>query len=550
MAQFWAPEPKANVINPGPTGSPRSPAYRAAGHMSQELAGYWPRNTSADSGVLPEQRLSLDRARDLVRNDPHASAAISRLLDMLVGAGWQLVATPDARALGITADAAREAGRAIRSEWRLYTRDPRKFCDRRRQSAFSGLARTAGRTFVNAQEACAVIGYDRARRARGARYATCIELVDPDRLCNPYNAPPTPRQRGGIDFDADGAAVAYNIRKAHLADWWNSPEAMTWVKIPRETAWGRPIFVHAFEPEREGQSRAITVFAPLIGLLRMLGKHGDTELANAVANSLFTASVVTDLPTDEVADRLAAPRTAGMGELRASYIDHLANYFAENPMSLGGVRIPVLPPGSEIRMNNAPRQTANFATFQTAFLRSIAAHLGISYEQLAQDWSQTNYSSARAALNEVWRMIKRMQAVFAEQFMQPVYVAWLEECFDRGFVPGFTREDFLRFPEAWAACRWIGPGRGYIDPTKEAQASALRMESLTSTLENELADQGLELDETLDQIALENEELERRGLSRMSIAEAAATSKLAPDTPEVEEASGKSQNDSRKAAAA
>jgi capsid protein len=110
------------------------------------------------------------------------------------------------------------------------------------------------------------------------------------------------------------------------------------------------------------------------------------------------------------------------------------NYYKENPPTLNGVRIPVLGLNDEIIINSSPRQTTAFPAFQAAFLQSIAAGLGISYEQLAMDWSKVNYSSARAALNEVWRHIQLMFAVFSEQIVAPIYYAVMEEAFDRGYI--------------------------------------------------------------------------------------------------------------------
>jgi len=46
---------------------------------------------------------------------------------------------------------------------------------------------------------------------------------------------------------------------------------------------------------------------------------------------------------------------------------------------------------------------------------------------------------------------------------------------------------FHALPGAIMRARWIGPARGYVDPVKEAEAAALRMESMTSTLEDECA---------------------------------------------------------------
>ena len=524
-----APQPVGVRSAPG---AGAAPSYRAGSGLSQELAGFFPGNSSGDSAVLPSQRLSLDRTRSLVRDDPHASAAVTRLVDMLVGQGWLLIATPDARALGIEPAAAREIGRTIRSEWRLYSRDPRKFNDSRRRLSVNGQFRLAARTMATAGEVTACLGW----KKRGGRYSTTLALIDPDRICNPNNAPDTQNLRGGVEFDADGVAIAYHVRDGHPADWWNSENAWRWTRIARETSWGRPVFVHAFEGDREDQTRAITPFAALISRLRMISRFSDTELASATANALFAAFITTDLPASDIAERLAQGRPVAAGGVMG--LEQTIEYFEKNPTYLGGVRVPVLPPGSDFKMNNAPRQTTSFPAFQTAFLQSIASSVGIAYEQLSMDFSNTNYSSVRAALNEVWRVMKRLQAVFAEQFVQPFYMAFLEEAFDKGLVVAPKgAPDFWAMPEAWSAARWIGPGRGYVDAVKEAEAAALRIEGLTSNLQLENAEQGLDLEENLDQIQLENEELAARGLSRMSLAKAAATNKIAPDSDEVESAS-------------
>lgn len=489
-----------------------SPAYTAASGLTQELAAYWPRMTSADSAALPEMRVSLDRARDLVRNDPHAAAGVMRLADMLVGSGWTCVATPDARALGIDPKAARELGRALRSEWKLFSRDPRKFSDARRRLSLNGQFRLAARTLSTAGEACAVLKYDRKRVEKlGARYATCLAQVDPDRLCNPNNKADCGNLRAGVEFDADGVPIAYHIRNSHPADWQDAFSAQTWTRVERETRWGRPVFIHAFEPEREDQTRAVTPFAALVSRLRMIGKFADTEIASATANALFAAFVKSDLPSDEVAQRLAA----GPSSVRGSYVDSLVDYFEANPVTLGGVRVPVLPPNTSVELNGTPRQTASFAAFQTAFLQAVASALGLSYEQLSMDWSRTNYSSARAALNEVWRTIKRLQAVFAEQYVAPIFFAFVEEAFDKGYVQTPAgAPDFWDMPEAYVQARWIGPGRGFIDPTKEAEAADIRMANLTSNLEIECAEAGLDWEENVEQIAFQADVLTENNIDR------------------------------------
>jgi len=518
------------VANVGP-GFGINPAYRAAGYDSQETAAWYVSTASADAEVLGAKDLSLARIRDVLRNDPSARAGLDRLVDSIVGAGLHLSEKPDGVALGITnRKELRTLARQMQAEWRLFADDPRKTCDAQRKLTMNGLFRLFCRTMLTAGEMTAVMSWRDPSKGMAQRYSTCVLAIDPDRLCNPDGQPVTSTLRGGIEMDGLGEPIAYHVRNAHVGDYWASDQSSTWTRVARVTSWGRPIFIHGFEPEREGQTRGISPFVSLISRLRMIGKHADHELAAAAANALNVAFVETQLPPEEVAQRLS-PREPTY----AGYSNSVVKHFTENPAKVGGVRIPVFPPGSTMKMNSTPRQTSSFSSFQTAFLRSIAAAMGLSYEQLSMDWSQTNYSSARAALNEVWRTIKRLSAVFVEQVVTPIYYAVMEEAFAKGYIrlPASARPlgmqgldleaandnlaVFHAMPGAILRARWIGPGRGFIDPVKEAEAAALRMQSLTSTLENECADQGYDYEDILDQIAIENEELADRKIVRQVI---------------------------------
>ena len=95
------------------------------------------------------------------------------------------------------------------------------------------------------------------------------------------------RLRGGVEFDAFGVAVAYHIRNAHPADWYAGAESSVWeagsARNPVGPARGS---CTCFEPEREGQTRAITPFHSIVQRLKMIGQHGDLELANATGERL------------------------------------------------------------------------------------------------------------------------------------------------------------------------------------------------------------------------------------------------------------------------
>lgn len=505
-------------------------AYRGATLQRQELYAWRPPFTSGESSTLYDRFLAGVRADDLARNDPHANAGITRLVDMLVGPGLRVAPRPMARALGLdtskAADRAiiKDLAQALKSEWHLFAHDPRHFNDAQRRFGLNTQLRLMSRTWQRRGEATAFLKW---RPDDNARYATCIRVVDPDRLCNPYGQPDGPRLRGGVEYTADGEPVAYWLRNAHPADWFKYAEILKWTKIARQTVDGRPIFIHGMEPDREDQSRAMTPFASLMSRLHMIGKFADTELANATINALFAAFVKSDMP---IADAAASFSPAGM-----TWADKREAFYQRNPAFLNGVRIPFLPPGDEIKINSSPRQTTAFPHFQTAFLQSIAASLGISYEQLSMDWSKVNYSSARAALNEVWRHIQSKFAVFVEQIVSPIYYAVMEEAFDRGYVkvpPGCP--DFWEMPAAYLSARWIGPGRGYVDPVKEVQGATMRMSSLVSTLEDECAESGKDWEDVLDQAAAEEDEIKARGFVRVI----SSTGRMAVDPTDDPDAAG------------
>ncbi len=64
----------------------------------------------------------------------------------------------------------------------------------------------------------------------------------------------------------------------------------------------------------------------------------------------------------------------------------------------------------------------------------------------------------------------------------------------------------------YAKAKWLGPGRGWIDPFKEAQASQIRIDNGFSTMEIECAEQGLDWQEVVEQRAVEIGRLKELGI--------------------------------------
>ncbi len=72
--------------------------------------------------------------------------------------------------------------------------------------------------------------------------------------------------------------------------------------------------------------------------------------------------------------------------------------------------------------------------------------------------------------------------------------------------------DFMECRAAYTRCRWMGPGRGWVDPVAEKQGAVLGMQAGLSTLEAECAEQGADWEENLEQRAYEIAKFEELGL--------------------------------------
>ncbi|EKS67890.1 MULTISPECIES: phage portal protein [Caballeronia] len=478
--------------------------YDAADVTDPHLAAWMPSLGSPDTDLNAYRDRIVARVRDLVRNDGWASAGITRILDNAVGANFRPVAKPDYRALAhvsgnkaFDADWATEFGRALDAHWRAWAQDLGRYCDVQRALTMPQVFRLAYRHKLIDGDALAMIAWKPERVALGrARYATAVQLIDPDRLSNPMMMFDQDTTRGGVEIDRDGAAVAYWIRRAHPADYWAGPETMEWQRVPRETSWGRPVIVHDFEHERAGQHRGgAGVFAPVIERLKMLIKYDGVELDAAIVNAIFSAYVESPFDSSFVEEALG-----DCVELN-SYQKLRTAFHNERRLMLGDVRLPTLFPGEKITSVSAVRPTSNFRDFEGAVLRNVAGCIGVSAQQLSQDWSDVNYSSARAALLEAWKTLTRRRADFAQGFAYPVRAAWLEESFEVDELPlPANAPPFIECRGLYARCSWIGPGRGWIDPVAEKQGAVLGMDAGLSTLEMECAESvGEDWEDMLDQ---------------------------------------------------
>lgn len=506
----------------------RADAFNTASdRLSRELQRWQPWNTSADTEWNFERDTAIARIHDQARNDGWISGMVTRAVDQAIGAEFRVLPRPDWRALGLTFDWAVEWSHATSAKFRTYCNDPRNLIDAAQGTNFAGLMGQAYRHDFMDGESVALSHW---MTNPGRPYATAIQLIDPDRLSNPNNMVDVANLRGGIEVDAYGAAMAYHFRKAHPGDSMvMGADTYTWARVPKYVpGTNRLQVIHHFDRSRgrAGQTRGRSIIAPIVQVARMGQRYTQIEMQQAIANAIFAVFLKSPFDHNLLTNAVSSQSLDGYQDMRAAY-------HAKRQTTADGAVVVPLFPGEEIGTIKPEHPNAQYGVFMQNVLRHMAAATGQSYEQIAQDWSQTNYSSARAALMESWKFLIARRGAFNYGMPAKVYLLWLEEAVDKGEVelpPGTPA--FWDMPAAWARHRCIGPGRGWIDPVKEAQSAQMRMDSFVSTLEDESADQGKDYEETLEQAAYERAHKDQLGLPLASgpvTAAAGAAFKAIPD---------------------
>lgn len=516
-------------------------AFTAASRSHPDMRRWTPLAGSADADLLSEQGTIVSRSRDLTRNHGVADAGRQTYQDNIVGCGLRLSAKPNWKLLKKDRDWAEEFGNVIEAHWGTFFGTTA--CDVTGQLTGDGLtAQIQNSAFLNGEGLALPLWLPK----RGSRFSTCLQVIEPDRLSNPSYVPDSEIMRGGIKFDRYGRPLVYHIRKTHPGDMFlglgSGLGLGEWEEIPAFTPHGRVRVIHAnaSREERANYSRGKPSLTAVMRQFKVLGDLTNAELKAAVVNAMV--ALVTESSIGQ----------EGLVELLSNNPEALANYQTSlasrgGAVDFAGGRIIPLQLGETLSSFSSNRPNTSFDSFVTMLFRHIATGIHIPYELLMKDFSKTNYSSARAALLEAWRFFRGRRKWLATYWLTPVYRLFLEEIVNTGLVDA---PDFYENADAYCGCRWIGDGRGWVDPLKEAQAAELRMELNISTLEDECAEQGGDWQEKLDQRARELKyikDLEEK--NQITFPSAADRPRAPIDTNPEEPIPGAGQNNTRPASA-
>lgn len=278
----------------------------------------------------------------------------------------------------------------------------------------------------------------------------------------------------GIEFDSRGRRVAY---------WFFSEHPGKSVSVASVTSNRIPAIdiIHVFKKDRPGQDFGVSWFHPVMHRFRDLDIFEDATLKKQQVSALFAAFV------HDSGEELENDSGLSAEEELLEKLD------------VGTVEI--LPHGKEITFSNPPRST-DYAPFVKAQLLSIASGMGITYESLTKDYSNTNYSSSRAANQEMNKNVDKWQdRILINGFLMPL-MAWFVEAYELngGNATGIKT-------------RWTKPARPLVDPSKEIPANQKAVSAGFNSLSQIIRSQGLDPEVVFKERSEELKKLDELGIS-------------------------------------
>lgn len=464
-----------------------------SGSLRGSLKNYMPERVLTRAHHAFERDLTIARVEDLYVNDGVAKSGVNSIATNVIGTGLTPQSVIPATRLGITPEMAKDVQDQM--EW-LWS----EWCGQahyREQLGFEDLQMLGVRSLIRAGE---MVHLPVMEERPGCRFALRIQDIRPTRLRTPWDKQFDPLLHDGVEVSPTGVPRAYWIASPVPSPTTIDDSFYTsgqFARIPAMIGHRRGIF-HIFRPDAEEQYRGVSCLASAVKFLRHLNDSIDYELLAQVLAASFPVFIGLEQ---------GQPLPYNVEEESEEGEKH---YYQDIPpgMVMYGNK------GEKPEVLESKRPSQNFLSFCELVLRILSSSLEIPYEVLTKDFSKTTYSSARAALLEAWRVYEVYRSFFVRQYCQPIWRMVQEEAYLRGYLllPEGA-PDFYEGMTYWCNTRWIGPARGYIDPTKEIAANIAAIDAGLMSRSEAIAERGGDFDEIAEQLAREQARYAELGIS-------------------------------------
>lgn len=405
--------------------------FQAAG-MGRLEQSWTATPTPIDAWIYQHWDTLVARSREQAENNDHAKKFIQLCRDNIAGPlgfGLQAKITDP----GGTADTL--ASTSIEDAFKRFSK--RGNFEVSRMMSRTAVERLIATTLPTNGEFIAIARYGKNLN----EFGFAIQIIDPV-LLDPKHYQDLGNGstiRHGIEFDSNGAPVAYHFRKMDERQvGYIQGMSRDYDRVPAENV------CHLFLTESVGQKRGLPWMRTALWRMRMLGGFEDAAIVNARVGAakmgFFRDPDGDNDPDDDI------PMEGDPGTFEDIGNREMVQW---NPQF--------------------PEQSID--PFTKCLLRSIASGLNVSYNNLASDLTSVNFSSIRqGALDEreVW---KGLQQLIIEGFCEWTYERWLQRSLLAQSITVTGKPLKYDRLEKYMSVEWQGRRWGWIDPASEMAAN-------------------------------------------------------------------------------
>lgn len=462
---------------------PRRRSFESA--ASSDITASWTRTAkSADQVVFQNLETLRARSRDLQCNNDHVRRFIALVRANVVGAQGIRVQSKVTRPGQNNTEADTPARRAIEAELARWGRA--EHCNLQGQLSWVEIQQLAAASIAGDGEAI-------LREHTAGPYGYQLELIDPQLLDVKYceDLGNGHRILFGIEYDQRGRAVAYHFKQPSAG-----PLTYTAASGNHYQRVDAREIRHLFLCDFVGQKRGIPWTATPALRLKMIGAFEDAALVNARVGASKMGFI-----------KRSAAELAYTGDDQPDVDQDTGDYHETlEPGTVG-----YLNDGEDFVGFDPAYPSGDFGPFVKNCLRSVAAGLGVSYHNLAQDLEGVNYSSAKVGElvdKELWMCL---QDWLTDKLVRPVFETWLARQHVLGTIKiganplGRPLEQYL--PARYQPKRWKE-----IDPLKAVSAQREAVALGKSSISQLILEDGGDPDEVFQQLADDIERLRALGL--------------------------------------
>jgi lambda family phage portal protein len=475
------------------TGARWSSGYDGAG-FRRRLRGWVPSQYTTNVIMASTGRLLRSRCRDVLRNNPHANAAVESFTANVIGTGIKpsslLSKLPDLR-------------NAVQLLWLQWTDE----CDADGLADFYGMQTIVARSLFEAGEC--FVRFRNRRPADGFAVPLQLQLLESDMCPYEWNmqAPNGNWIMNGIELDAIGRRAAYWFYPTHPGDMPIEPVgSLQPIRVPASEV------LHIFKCTRPGQMRGVPLVTPALIRLYFLDQYDDAELERKRIAALFAGFVTSTAPED-VVPTIGMDDTSGQDDIGLTGLE---------PGTLQTLR-----PGEDIKFSEPADVGGTYEAFQYRQQLGVFSSLGIPYSLCSSDLRRANYSSLRGSIVEYRRKLEQLQHnVIVFQMCRPIWRRWLDTAVLAQALD-IAASDYLANKAIYQATKWIPQRNDWVDPLKDRQAEKLAVDAGFKSRSDVIEAEGSDPEETDQRIAADAERAEALDLT-FPVVYAAANQPLSP----------------------